>query len=164
MSSKQPRSILDEIGQTKPSASKQQEALIALMRTTDAVKYQLAKELDGYDVTPQQYNVLRILRGAGKDGLPTLAIADRMIERTPGITRLVDRLEGCGLAERSRCQNDRRRVFAIITDKGLELLETLDPVIDSADRTVMAGLPVENLEPLLTSLSMIRAGLGSQGA
>jgi len=161
MHSKQPRSILDEIGQTKPFASKHQEALIALMRTTDTVKRHLADEFSGYHVTPQQYNVLRILRGAGKDGLPTLTIADRMIERTPGITRLLDRLEGCGLAERRRCHNDRRRVFAMITDKGLDLLENLDPVTDRADRTALAGLPVEDLDTFLTSLSMIRAGLDS---
>ena len=159
MSTKQPRSILDEISQSKPAASKRQEAVIALLRTADSVKRQLGCELGAYDVTPQQYNVLRILRGAGEGGLPTLSIAERMIERTPGITRLIDRLEACGWVERRRCLEDRRRVFATITEEGLALLAKTDPVTARADAEAMSGLSDEEVEPFLRSLSMIRQGL-----
>lgn len=150
---------MDEISQSKPFASKRQEAVIALLRTADSVKRQLGCELGGFDVTPQQYNVLRILRGAGTSGLPTLSIADRMIERTPGITRLLDRLEGCGWVERKRCHEDRRRVFAVITQKGLTLLERIAPVTERAHPEALSGLSDEEVEPLLRSLSMIRQGL-----
>src|SRR5881394_2146497 len=75
-----------------------------------------------FDITGQQYNVLRILRGAEPAGLPTLMIAERMIERTPGITRMVDRLEAKKLVRRDRCESDRRQVLCTITATGLELL------------------------------------------
>src|ERR687897_938950 len=91
-----------EIRQTRPFQSRGQEAVLALMRTTDLARRVIGKVLEPYDVTAQQYNVLRILRGAGEAGLPTLDIADRMIEQAPGITRLIDRLEAKGLVRRER--------------------------------------------------------------
>ena len=93
--------IASEIKQTSGFSSIQQEALITLMRTADQLRTQIAQRIaDSADITYQQYNVLRILRGAGKDGLPTLQIAERMVEGTPGITRLIDRLIKKGLVER----------------------------------------------------------------
>src|ERR1700682_6278341 len=73
--------------------SREQQATLSLLRTADAVKRRRAQVIEPYGITPQQYNVLRILRGAGPSGLPTLTIGERMIEQTPGTTRLVDRLE-----------------------------------------------------------------------
>jgi len=85
----------------------------------------------------QQYNVLRILRGAGEKGLPTLDISERMIESAPGITRLIDRLETKKLVSRERCATDRRQVFCRITAIGLTLLASLDgPVLEAADTTL----------------------------
>ena len=81
-----------ELKQRKPFQSVAQEALLGLMRTTDMVRRQVAAVIEPHGITLQQYNVLRILRGGGTDGVPTLDIADRMIEQTPGITRLLDRL------------------------------------------------------------------------
>ena len=118
-----PPSIHEEIQQSKPFRSRSQEAYLALLRTADDSKRYMTRVLEPAGVTIQQYNVLRILRGAGKEGLPTLVVADRMLERTPGVTRLIDRMERKGWVERSRCTEDRRRVWCKITGSGLELLE-----------------------------------------
>ncbi|HSN86827.1 MAG TPA: MarR family transcriptional regulator, partial [Thermoanaerobaculia bacterium] len=88
------------------------------MRTTDLVRRAIARLLEPYDMTPQQYNVLRILRGAGEEGIPTLEISDRMIEQAPGITRLLDRLEAKKLVRRQRCPEDRRQVLCWLTPEG----------------------------------------------
>lgn len=154
-----PSSIGEEIEQTKPFKSQRQEALVAILRTADMVKRFLANSLCEFDITPQQFNVLRILRGAGPRGIPTLLIADRMIEQTPGITRLLDRLEERGLAERRRCTEDRRRVYCVITEEGRRLLGELDPTTESADEAAMAGLADEEIGGFVMSLSRIRAGL-----
>ena len=115
--------IQQEIKQSRPFKSRSQEAAIALMRTADLVRRSVGGIVEPFDLTPQQYNVLRILRGAGEEGLPTLEIAERMIEQTPGITRLIDRLETKHLVSRERCKTDRRRVWCRITRDGLGLLE-----------------------------------------
>src|SRR6266576_2721240 len=106
--------------------SREQEAALGLLRTADAVKRSLAQVIEPHGITAQQYNVLRILRGAGADGLPTLEIADRMIEQTPGITRLIDRLESKKLVWRERSSTDRRCVYCRITAAGIALLARLD--------------------------------------
>src|SRR6202165_2131340 len=95
--------------------SREQQATLGLLRTADAVKRSLAQVIEPYGITPQQYNVLRILRGAGEEGLPTLSIGERMIEQTPGVTRLLDRLEAKGLVARCRGESDRRQVFCRLT-------------------------------------------------
>jgi DNA-binding MarR family transcriptional regulator len=81
----------------------------------DRLRRSLAEVVQPRGITLQQYNVLRILRGAGLGGLPTLEIGARMIEEAPGITRLLDRLERKALAERRRCPRDGRRVLCRIT-------------------------------------------------
>src|SRR6185295_1446948 len=111
-----------EIRQGKPFRSQSQQVVVALLRTADLVRRGLGRVLEPFDLTPQQYNVLRILRGAGERGLPTLEIAVRMIEEAPGITRLIDRLETKHLVSRERCKTDRRRVWCRITRDGLGLL------------------------------------------
>src|ERR1700741_49225 len=98
--------------------SREQQATLGRLGTADPVKRSLAQVIEPHGIPPQQYNVLRILRGAGPEGLPTLTIGERMIEQTPGVTRLVDRLERKGLVARAPCAKDRRRVFCRITTKG----------------------------------------------
>jgi len=110
-------------------------------------------------VTFQQYNVLRILRGAGSDGLPTLDIGDRMIERTPGVTRIVDRLEAKGLAYRDRGIEDRRQVWCRITETGLELLARLEEPVHELDNLLFAGLSGEELDALVQLLENVRESL-----
>src|SRR5207248_7233887 len=121
--------------------SREQEATLGLLRTADAMKRSLAQVIEPHGITPQQYNVLRILRGAGPDGLPTLTIGERMIEQTPGVTRLVDRLERKGLVARTPCPKDRRRVFCKIITKGLELLQALDEPVNRRDGQGVSVLP-----------------------
>src|SRR5881275_3603411 len=106
--------ILKELKQTRPFVSPAQEATVALLRTADVVNRLVDLVIEREGITGQQYNVLRILRGAGEQGLPTLDIAERMIEETPGITRLIDRLEAKKLVTRERCNVDRRRVYCRI--------------------------------------------------
>ena len=137
--------------------SREQQATLGLLRTADAVKRSLAQVIEPHGITPQQYNVLRILRGAGPDGLPTLSIGERMIEQTPGVTRLVDRLERKGLVARTPCPKDRRRVFCRITTKGLDLLEELDDPINRWDSRAVSVLPPSDLNVLVDLLDRVRA-------
>jgi len=150
-------SLLREIRQKKPFRSRGEELVVALLRTADCVRRTVAQTLEPHDITLQQYNVLRILRGAGEQGLPTLDIAERMIEHAPGITRLVDRLEAKGLVRRERCQQDRRQVLCWLTPPGLELVERLDVPIENAELEAVAGLSPEDQERLLRLLDAVRA-------
>ena len=152
--------IQQEIKQTRPFHSKAEEAAIALMRTADMVRRGVAAIVEPYGITTQQYNVLRILRGAGEKGLPTLEVAERMIEQTPGITRLIDRLERKRLVIRERCATDRRQVFCRITLNGLELLAKLDGPILEIDG--WAALPAREIAQLITLLDKARKGLNQQ--
>jgi DNA-binding MarR family transcriptional regulator len=147
-----------EIRQGKPFRSRGQEVVVALLRTADLVRRAVARALEPYDITPQQYNVLRILRGAGESGLPTLEIADRMIEHAPGVTRLLDRLEAKGYVRRERCREDRRQVLCWLTPTGLELVTRLDEPVDKADVEAIANLSSEDQEKLLRLLDSVRAG------
>ena len=154
-----PRSIQEDIQQSKPFRSRSQEAYLSLLRTADDMRRHVSAVLEPADVTLQQYNVLRILRGAGPDGLPTLAIGERMLERTPGVTRLIDRMEEKGWVVRIRCTEDRRRVWCRITDAGLRLLAPLDPLVNAADDTLGQVLEQDQLAVLIEYLNSIRAHL-----
>ena len=148
--------ILRELKQNKPFRSEMQEAAVALMRTADVVRRSGAAVIEPLGITGQQYNVLRILRGAGKEGLPTLEVAERMIEQTPGITRLVDRLEAKQLARRERCLQDRRQIFCHITQVGLDLLERLDDPVLLAHHQVLETLGPGDVTQLLSLLDRVR--------
>jgi len=151
--------LQQEIKQTRPFRSVSQEVLVGLMKTADLVHRQTARILDPEGITVQQYNVLRILRGAGEEGLPTLEITTRMIEQTPGITRLIDRLEAKRLVSRERCPTDRRQVTCRISEKGIDLLRRLDPVIDRSDDARLPLLTAKERQQLVTLLDRGRAGL-----
>jgi DNA-binding MarR family transcriptional regulator len=146
-----------EIRQGKPFRSRGQQVVVALLRTADLVRRGLGQVLEPYGITPQQYNVLRILRGAGEQGLPTLEIGERMIEQAPGVTRLLDRLEAKALVRRERCPQDRRQVLCWLTAGGLELVERLDEPIDNADAKAVAMLEPEEQEKLLGFLDAVRS-------
>src|SRR5918911_4834242 len=117
-----------------------QTAYVALLSTADRVRAFFETVCAPFDITGQQYNVLRILRGAEPDGLPTLTIAERVIERTPGITRMIDRLEAKGLVGREIRPHDRRCVYCRITKKGLKLLELLDKPVAKFNRAAFRAL------------------------
>ncbi len=151
--------IQRELKQSKPFNSPASEASVALVRTADLVRRSLASVVEMHGITTQQYNVLRILRGAGEKGLPTLEIAVRMIEQTPGITRLIDRLEAKRLVLRERCPTDRRQVFCRITNEGLGLLTSLDEPVRIAEQAALAPLSKRELAQLIALLDTARNGL-----
>lgn len=121
------------IQQNRPFRSTSQEAILGFLIVGDRLRRRFDAVAEPHGLTAQQYNVLRILRGAGGEGLPTLTIADRMIEKTPGITRLIDRLEAKDLVRRERCPEDRRLVRCHITRQGLTLLGKLDTPVETID-------------------------------
>ena len=151
--------LRDEIKQTKPFAAPTQEAAVALLHTADLVRRSVSAIVEPHGITLQQYNVLRILRGAGDKGLPTLDIVERMIEQTPGITRLVDRLESKKLVIRKRCDTDRRQVFCRITHGGLDLLLRLEQPLRDAEDEALSTLSSKQLDQLVGLLDKARTGL-----
>ena len=145
-----------ELKQTRPFQSIYQEAALSVMRTADVLRRQLTRQLEPHEITPQQYNVLRILRGAGEAGLPTLSIGERLIEETPGMTRLLDRLEFKGLVRRVRCEKDRRQVLCYITGGGLTLLTALDPILTAGQSEMAGALTAAEAESLVVLLEKMR--------
>lgn len=150
--------LATEIRQTRPFSSLREEGVLALFRTADVLRRRVGGAIEPRGITAQQYNVLRILRGAGKAGLPTLEIADRMIERAPGITRLLDRLESKNLVLRARCAKDRRQVFCTLAPGGARLLRRLDRPVAAAVEAALGMLSKAQLATLLQLLDRIRAG------
>jgi len=148
--------ILAEIKQNKPFSTLEQETIVAFMKTADHLRRLQGTVFQPHDLTEQQFNVLRILRGAGPDGLPTLTVADRLIEHTPGITRLIDRLDVKGLVRRERPDEDRRQVFCFITKAGLELLLKLDPEVEKSAKRLLKNLSKTEMQSLLATMEKIR--------
>ena len=152
-----PSALQHELRQRRPFASPAHEAIVGLMRTADLIRRHAAALVEPYGITLQQYNVLRILRGAGDAGLPTLEVADRMIEQTPGVTRLLDRLEGKALVRRQRCAKDRRQHLCWITAEGLSLLEKIDTLTPRAQEDSLRGLRQKDRVAFIRLLDAIRA-------
>ena len=153
--------LRDEIKQTRPFSSPAAEAVVSILRTAAVVQRHMSQVVEGNGVTIQQYNVLRILRGAGTVGLPTLAIRDRMIEEAAGITRLLDKLETAGYVVRERSTPDRRQVLCQITPAGLRLLTQLDEPVDAANEYALSMLDDSEKHALLELLGAVRAGFSS---
>jgi DNA-binding MarR family transcriptional regulator len=151
--------LAKEIKKRKPFQSLEQEAMLNVLRTADVLGGEIAGTLKLSELTPNQYNVLRILRGAGtgKDEGPACGeIAQRMITRDPDITRLLDRLEKRALITRCRPESDRRVVRAAITPSGLKLLAGLDPVIEKAHRNQLGHMSQKDLKTLIQLLERAR--------
>ncbi len=150
-----------ELKQRKPFSSATQEAVVALFRTTDMVKRATAGAVEPHGITLQQYNVLRILRGAGKEGLPTLAIVDRLIEQAPGITRFIDQLEERRLVSRRRSPEDRRKVFCFLTAGGRKLVNAVDKPLVKHNEECLGVLTAAEKRTLIRCLDKIRRGIRS---
>jgi len=163
---KHPRtsSVQTEIRQTKPFRSTAQEATVALLRTASVVSRALGRVLEPAGLSLAQYNALRIIRGAGTGGIPTLSVRERMIEEGTTITRLLDKLEDAGLIRRERSFPDRRQVMCFATDAGRKLLDTLDPRVDSADEQAVAALGEAQLERFIEILDAVRLSNAERGA
>jgi DNA-binding MarR family transcriptional regulator len=147
-----------ELKQKRPFTSREQEAYLALLRTADTVQSRMETRLKEYGLTGTQYNALRILRGAGQEGLPCSDIGERMITRDPDITRLLDRLQKRGLVERLRGQQDRRVIYGKITAAGLKLLREMDAPLEKFGREVLRHVGQEKLRQLIELLELVRSG------
>jgi DNA-binding MarR family transcriptional regulator len=144
-----------ELKKKRPFDSPEQEAGINILRTNDQLQNRLGRFFRGYGLTSSQYNVLRILRGEGKP-MPSLNIAERMIQVVPAITGLIDRLEKQGLVERRRCDDDRRVVYVEITAKAKTLLEQMDEPLSAVHRELMGHMTRSELNELSRLLAKAR--------
>jgi DNA-binding MarR family transcriptional regulator len=145
-----------EIQQAPPFSSVEEEALLNLLRTSDCLHRALQQKIRGWGLTSTQYNVLRILRGAGPCGLPCAAIGDRMIAAEPDITRLLARLKRLKLVRQHRDRRDRRVVLTEITESGLELLRTMDPVVRSGPIELLGTMRRADLAEMIRLLELAR--------
>ncbi|MGB9237184.1 MAG: MarR family transcriptional regulator [Terriglobales bacterium] len=147
-----------ELKQKVPFRSREQEAYLSLLRTTDALQSSVEARLKEFGLTGTQYNALRILRGAGAEGLPCSEIGDRMITRDPDITRLLDRVEKRGLVKRARAKRDRRVVHGKISAAGLRLLREMDEPVERHGREMLQHVGQEKLAELIELLELVRGG------
>jgi DNA-binding MarR family transcriptional regulator len=130
---------------------------VAFMQIADAFGAQAEQVFKTVGLTAAQYNVLRILRGAGPAGLACREIGERMISRDPDITRLLDRMEKRSLITRKRQSDDRRVVKTFVTPEGLELLKTLDRPVSALHKRQFQGIPPAKLKALAAMLEEIRS-------
>jgi DNA-binding MarR family transcriptional regulator len=152
------RGLQAELKQKRPFSSPEQEAYLSLLRTADKLQSAMEAKLKEFGLTSTQYNALRILRGAGTNGLPCSEIGERMITHDPDITRLLNRLEKRGLAERLRCERDRRVIYGKITDDGLKLLREMDEPIERFGRAMLSHVSTADLRKLIGLLEAVRCG------
>lgn len=149
-------SLRAELRQQKPFSSLHQEAFLSLSRTETVLAGAFERMLEPYGVTLTQYNVLRILRGAGQSGLCRNEIGDRLIARTPDVTRLLDRLEKAGLVSRVRSEEDRRLVHTHLTKQGRALVDSLDAPVAAEHRRRLGHLTRDQLRTLVDLLAIAR--------
>ncbi len=149
--------LQDEIKQSKPFGSLQQEAVLSMARTTAVLTRAWEQFLRGYGITLTQYNVLRILRGAGPGGLCRHEVASRLVTEVPDVSRLLDRMMHAGLLTRTRGVEDRRMVKACITDRGLAILEELDRPSFTLPQKQMAHMTETDLRTLIQLLDAARS-------
>jgi len=143
-----PSALQIELGKKRPFDLPEQEASLNLARTHDHVHAEFARLFGEHGVSPPQYNVLRILRGHGGEGVPCQVIAGEMVTRMPDITRLVDRLEKSKLVERRRIAEDRRVVLVRITKTGKDLLGCLDQPVLELHKRLLGHLSNKELREL----------------
>ena len=147
-----------DLKQKKPFRSLQQEAYLSIVRTSTSLTDAMEDLMKARGISATQYNVLRILRGSGAEGLCRNELRDRMLTRMPDMTRLLDRMEDAGLVVRAREGDDRRMVMTRITEKGRRLLDELDAPVMALHRKQMAGLTDAQLRSLSDLLTLVRDG------
>lgn len=148
-----------EIRQSRPFDSLEQAAHLSIVRTAAVLEHALGQALEPFGVTPTQYNVLRILRGAGSAGLCRREVRERMITPVPDATRLLDRMESAGWIERERQGEDRRFVTTRLTDAGRALVDRLDEPISELHRAHIGGVTAPELRALIEALERVRSSV-----
>ncbi len=146
-----------ELRQSKPFSSLEQETHLNLVRTCEHLEQGIEETLKPSGLSPSQYNVLRILRGAGEQGLACGEVAERMVTRDPDVTRLLDRLEQRGFISRTRENRDRRVITVRVTGEGLNLLRDLEQPMADIHRRQLGHLGEKKLEMLIQLLEEARA-------
>jgi DNA-binding MarR family transcriptional regulator len=149
-------SLKREIAQERPFASREEEALLNLLRTSDFFEREVQRRTREWGVTSTQYNVLRILRGAEPEGLTCTSIGERMITAEPDITRLLSRLKALKLIRQRRDKRDRRVVWTQIAETGLELLRRMDPMILAGPKELLGHMSGAEIEDLIRLLERAR--------
>lgn len=148
--------LAGELQQTRPFALLEEEALLNLERTREFLHQRLTEFFKQFELTGTQYNILRILRGAGRQGITCSQAAERMVTADPDITRLLDRLEARGLLVRERTRADRRVVLSRITPEGLKLLKSIDKPLAAFQKRHLGPLGRPRLAQLIEILESIR--------
>ena len=164
MATRSRSAVQSEIRQSRPFRSTAQEATVALLRTASVVGRALGRVIEPWGLSLAQYNALRIIRGAGTGGIPTLAIRERMIEEGTTITRILDKLEDAEYIRRERSTPDRRQVMCFPTAAGRKLLDEIDPLVDAADEEAVAALSARQLEQFIELLDIVRGANAERGA
>ncbi|HUQ48447.1 MAG TPA: MarR family transcriptional regulator [Gemmatimonadaceae bacterium] len=145
-----------ELKQNKPFPSLHEEASLNIQRTAGVLGDEFAPVLKPYGITGTQYNVLRILRGAEPDGLCRNEVRERLINKMPDATRLLDRMEAAGLVTRSREEEDRRMVRTRITTQGREIVDALDAPVGARHKQQLGHLSADELKTLVNLLTKAR--------
>ena len=148
--------LKDEIKQKKPFRSLYQEAQLNIERTANLLSDAFEQMLKPHGITGTQYNVLRILRGAEPDGLSRNEVSQRLINRMPDATRLLDRMEEAGLVTRERSKEDRRLVTTRITKKGRHIVDDLDEPTDDQHEKALGHVGEQQLKTLIRILTAVR--------
>lgn len=157
MAKKQTSTLAREIQQSQPFSSLEEEGYLSLVRTATELSHGIDQFLKPFGITQSQYNVLRILRGAGPAGLGRNQIAERMVTPTPDASRLLDRLEQSGWIRRKRGKDDLRQVTSCITPAGQKLLKAIDPRIVAFHKQQFPGVSQADLRRLVKLLAALRA-------
>jgi len=152
-------SLATALKQNRPFVSLEQEVYLSILRTSSELSYAVDLFFRPFGITPSQYNVLRILRGVGTDGLCRNEISERMVTATPDMSRLLDRMEKAGWVTRERAEDDRRQVSTYITRSGVELLAKLEPPTYEFVTRLFAGARISELKAVLKVNDRIRAKL-----
>ena len=152
--------LLAELKQTKPFPRRSAEAFLSVLRTAALLEHQVGEVLKADGITMTQYNVLRILRGAGEQGLCGREIGERMVSPVPDVSRLLDRMEETGLIRRVRQEADRRHITARITRKGLDLVAQVTPRLEAVERARFRRVDARRLDALISTLEDVRASGG----
>jgi DNA-binding MarR family transcriptional regulator len=151
--------LQEEIKQTRPFVTLEEEAVLNIRRTSDRLQHYTQQLFKPHGITPTQYNVLRILRGAGDSGLRCSEIGERLVSSDPDITRLLDRLQKQKLIRRKRDPKDRRVIYAMISADGQRLLKEMDPIVNDGVKDLLHHMSHEKLNTLISLLEEARQSL-----